>query len=155
VRVPEHLLDRDQVRTALEEVRCERVTQCMGADRLFDTRPLNVAAQDLPYAHPAQRCSPRIQEDAAFPSPSLQARTRLPEVDRERGDGTAADRYESLLVSLPAHHGDLLLQRQVPQSKPDHFRNAHPARVRELQEGPIPPGEWMREVGVFEKACHL
>src|SRR5678816_3551947 len=55
VGVAEHLLYGAQVRPALEEMRREGVTEGMRRDMLGDARSLDVAAQDLPGAHAAQR----------------------------------------------------------------------------------------------------
>ena len=62
VGVTQHRLDRSQVGAAFEQVRGERVAQCMRRDPLIDARDQRIAANELPKALSGERFSRPIDE---------------------------------------------------------------------------------------------
>src|SRR5688572_21078434 len=65
VGVAEQLLHRGQIRAALQQMRRERMPQCMRRHALAHARAAHVLAQDLPYSHARERASLRVEEHGA------------------------------------------------------------------------------------------
>src|SRR3982750_3157784 len=67
VGMPKHFLDRAQICATLQEMRGERVAECMGRDVLLDSRTLDVLLKNLPRSHAGERLSAGVEEQDATP----------------------------------------------------------------------------------------
>jgi hypothetical protein len=97
IRMPEHLLYGGEVRTTLEEVRSEAMSQRMRRDAFPDASPLYVLAEDLPNAHARERFSMRVEKHDAFAGSVRQTRSQLAQVDVKRALRASANRNNALL----------------------------------------------------------
>src|SRR5207237_6624301 len=105
VRVPEHLLHGAQVGASCEEVRGERVAQRVGRDALRQPREPGGALDDGPGPDPRQGRTAGIQEHDSPTFAAVEPRSDLAHVQRDRAQGAAAQRDDTLLRALPENPG--------------------------------------------------
>jgi hypothetical protein len=155
VRVTQHLLNRDEVRTALEKVRREGVPERMRAHVLANSSGLYMRSQDLPHTHARERPAARIQEDAALSPPLFEARSGLSEIDCEGSHRPTPQRNESFLATLPEYGGELAFEIEMDDPERSKLGDSHSAGIGELEQRPVPPGQRMTQIGRLEQALHL
>src|SRR5688572_13803687 len=100
VGMPEHFLDRAQIRSPLQQVRSERVAEGVRRDVFRELAPLGVLPENLPRSHPGERLPPRIEEQLSLTLPALQPWAQLPNIDRYRRERAPPHWDEPLLAPL-------------------------------------------------------
>src|SRR5881398_3649582 len=78
VGVTEHLLHCAKVGSALEQMRCERVSKRVRRHGLLNASPLDVLAKNGPGAHATQRLAARVEKQDTSTLSLLQAGPQLP-----------------------------------------------------------------------------
>ncbi len=137
VGVTEHLLDRSEVRAALEQMRRERVAQEVRVDAAgLETGAVGELAQDEERAGSGQRTATRVQEELGAVA-AVEVRPAESEVAPHGLRGRTTQRHEALLVSLSEHAHDALLERDAVLLEPDRLGDAQPRAVQELDESTV------------------
>src|SRR5687768_7470903 len=136
IRVSEHFLHRPEVRSPLQEMRCEGMTEGMGVHALGDAAALDILLQDLPRPHAGERLAPRVQKErlaATTAGGRKEPWSQLACIYGESGDGAAADWHQPLLASLSKDANQALFEHDVARADADPFGYAQSRPVRELE----------------------
>src|SRR6476646_8972992 len=100
IGVAEHLLNRAQVRAALEQVGGERVTEGVRRHRLCDPRLFDVSAQNLPGSHSRKWLAAGVEKENSFPTTLFQARPQFAHIGRDGADRRTSNGNEPFLAAL-------------------------------------------------------
>ena len=137
IGVPEHLLDRAQIGSALEQMCRERMAEEVRMDATgLETGTVGELAEDQEGAGTRQGPAACVQEELG---PVAAVEVRPPEREIAAyglGCGTA-ERDEPLLSALPEHAHESLLECDAGLLEPDGLGHAEPRAVQELHERSI------------------
>ena len=135
--MPEHLLDRAEVRATFEQVRREGVAEQVGVNAsMLEAGPVGELPEDQKRSSARQWAAARVQEELR-PVTTIQVRPAEREVPSNRFCGRAPERYEAFLVSLAEHADDPLLERDATLLESNRFGHAQPGSVEKLDERPV------------------
>src|SRR6185437_6269357 len=110
IGMSEHLLDRAQVGTSLEQVRGERVAQEMGVDPLgLEPGLRGELAQDEKDARARERAAARVEEQL-LPVPPVEVGPAAGEIAAESFRGLPPDRDDPLLAALAEAADEAVLE---------------------------------------------
>jgi hypothetical protein len=141
VRVPQHLLESPEVGTAFEEVRGEGVTERVGRDAFLNARSTRTSFDHIPRTDARQWTAAGIQKEHAFGFAAVEARSDFTCIKRRGADGPATHGTEALLVALPEHSDQAVVQPEVGGAESHEFRHPDSRSVSHLEERPVSPGE--------------
>src|SRR5215472_2488419 len=141
--VAEQLLDRAEVRAAVEQVRRERVTQPMWV------------GDDPAQCARVEALAPRGEEEGVVRT-ARESRPRLAQVAAEPERRLLAERHDPLLPALAAaDEHELLLEVDVPEVETDGLGAAEACRVDKLDEGPVPQRDRVLALERLERVLDL
>ena len=126
----QHVLNSAQVRTALQQVRGERMAQRVRM-QLFATYQATGLLHDAEHALPRQAAAAGVQEHGIRGNGLLaERRAALVHVRRKRLLGLPGQRHHARLAAL-AHHGhEAVFEMQASQIQPGEFAHAQAAAVQ-------------------------
>src|SRR5215207_6751116 len=113
VSVAEHFLHGSEVGAAFEQVCCKRMAQRMRGDGLLYSCALDCPPKDRPCTHARKRLTAGVEEHRALSVSTLEFRTQLPEVDRNRGCRRATEWHKAFLASLSTYPDKPLIEVDV------------------------------------------
>ena len=121
--MPEHLLDRTQVRSSLEQVSRKRVAEDVRMDaRRVEPGLLGELAQDQERAGAGERAALRVQEQLGAVA-AVEVRAPAREVAAERLGGVTADRHDPLLAALAGDPDETVVEIDPGALEPDRLRD--------------------------------
>jgi hypothetical protein len=134
VGVPEHLLNRSEIRATFEKVGRERVAQKMGMDAAgLEAGTVCKLAQDEEGAGAGERASARVQEEfRAIAAVEVRATER--EIATHGFRSGPPERDEALLPALSEHADDAFLDGDAALLQAGRFRHAKAGAVEQLHE---------------------
>lgn len=140
-RVTEHGLERSQIRTAPDQVRCKAVPEHVRGDVLLDPGRLRVPIEGVPNPVMVEATPPSIEEQE-WDVTVLQRRTSVGQVVANSLDRPLANRYETILPSLALPNGDCGFGKvEVIDVQVDHFADPKARGVHQLEDRPVAEGE--------------
>ena len=137
VGVPEHLLYRAEVGSALEQVRRERVAEEMRMDATgLEAGTFGELPQDEECARAGQRAAACVQEEVGTVA-AVEVWAAEREIAADGLGGGAPERNEPLLAALSQDADDPLVDRDAALLEPRGFRDPEPGSVEQLHERAI------------------
>ena len=135
--MPQHLLDRAEVGSTLQEVGREGVAEEMGVHASgLEARSIGELAENEEDAGTRQRAAARVEEQLG-PIPAIEVWPAERQVPPHRLGGRPSERNEPLLVSLSEHADDPLVEGDAALLEPDCLGDAQTSSVEELDERAI------------------
>src|SRR6266550_1827981 len=113
VGVSKHFLDRSEICAPFEQMRGKRMTKRVRRNAFRDSRLQDILAKNFPRAHPRQRLSSGVQKKNSLPFTVLDSRPQLACINRDRTNGTATDRHDTLLSALSENANEMLVHQHV------------------------------------------
>ena len=137
VGVAEHLLHGAEVRSALEEMRRERVPEEVGVDAArLEACPIGQLAQDEKGTGAGERAAACVEEELRAVA-AIEVRAAEREVPADGLGSGAPERYEALFATLAEHADDALLDCDAALLQACGLGDAKPRAVEELHERAI------------------
>jgi hypothetical protein len=140
----QHLLHGAEIRSALEEMRRERVAEEVWVDATrLETSTVGQLPQDQERAGAGERSSACVQKEL-WPVATVEMRAAEGEVAANGLGGRAPERHEALLPSFAEHADDTLLDGDAALLEPGGLGDAEAGAVEELHESAISQSAWCR-----------
>ena len=140
-RVAQQFLDVSQVCAAVEQVRGERMAQCVWTDVMYARAEANVLFHQTSDRARRYARALVIQDErlgVAFGSRRmLQETFTHVEVVLQGPRGRIAERHNTFFAALTEHAQQFALEIDVAEIELDQFRNAHAGRIEQFEDGPV------------------
>ena len=155
VGVPQHLLHRAEVGSALEQVRRERVAEEMRMDATgLEAGPFGELPQDEECAGTGQRTAACVQEEVGTVA-AVEVWAAEREIAPDGLGGRAPERNEPLLAALSQDTDDPLVDRDAALLEPRGFRDPQSGSVEQLHERAIAERARRRADGGVDESLRL
>jgi hypothetical protein len=137
IGVAEHLLDAAQIRSALEQVGGERVSEQVRVDpSRFEARLLGQTAQHKKDTRAREAAALSVQEELRPVAP-VEVWAPAREIAAERIGGRPAEGDDPLLCSLAGRSDEPLIEVDVRLAEPNRLTDAQPGPVEQLDDRAI------------------
>ena len=149
--VAQHYLDRPQVRSAFDHVRCRRVTQGVGRHRGGIYSGLGCGQSNDPeYRHPAEPPTPEVREHR-IPIRAVSCDFQpVGEPGPDRLDTRRSERNLALAVAFARDDGGHLLEIESPQIETNRLCDPSTGAVKKLEQRSVPTATGRADIGRFD-----
>src|SRR3974390_518836 len=130
IGMPQHHLDTAQIRSPLEQMRGEAVTQGVGRYPVKKPDLPAIPGQELPEGLPRQAAATGGDKEVAAGPPVQEGGSPGSQVVRQRPQSLLANRYEALLVPLAGSAHDAHFEVKIAHPQPAQLRYAKTAGIQ-------------------------
>ena len=143
VRVPQHGLDRAQIRSSFEQVRRKGVPQYVRAQMGLNTGRRSIVLQNLPKRASAEAPGPALaDEEPRWIFFHHEFRPGFRDITPDPADGDIAQWHDPFFIALSKALHVPLIQANVGDSQVDELRDTEARGIQHLDERAVAQPSW-------------